>query len=201
MIIKNELPPKFDPEPSLRKAVDLLRKANVSPYALIGRVALWCYLEEEQHQYTKDVDFAVPLSFTEDLEKILKDEKLNYLQLQIGGFGIRDEKYQIDLIDRRFNRMDLLFKEAIENTEQFITLDDEKIPVVEIEYLIAIKMISGEPKHDFDVKALLKINELNYQKTKSITHQYLGPGTAERLDYFAREEGILPKRGPYKYGE
>lgn len=52
----------FDPNPSLKFAVKLFRDANISMFALIGKLAMWVYMEDEsQHEFTKDVDFALLL--------------------------------------------------------------------------------------------------------------------------------------------
>lgn len=58
----------------------------------------------------------------------------------------------------------------------------------------------GYTKDDMDLKILLVLKNLNYQKTRKIVEKHLGPITAERLYVFARDAGILPKRGPYIYG-
>ena len=64
-----------------------------------------------------------------------------------------------------------------------------------------MKIVSGEPKDDKDLKTLLALKEVNYEKARSIVEKYLGSIIAERLDVFAREVGLLPKRGPYIYGK
>jgi len=48
-----------------------------------------------------------------------------------------------------------------------------------------MKMVSGEPKDDNDLKKLLCLENVNYKKFRSIVEKYLGPITTERLDVFA----------------
>ena len=52
--------PTFDPVPSAQFGLEILDRSK-SRRALIGRVAMWYWLDDEaDHEYTKDVDFAVP---------------------------------------------------------------------------------------------------------------------------------------------
>ena len=69
-----------------------------------------------------------------------------------------------------------------------------------VEYLVVMKMVSGEPKDDRDVKRLLEYATLNYTETRSVVSRHLGPVTADRLDVFAREAGRpeLPPRRKYE---
>lgn len=190
----------FDPNPSLRFALSILSAANVTRYALIGRLAMWVYIEDEsQHKYTKDVDFAIILEDAEKVIKTVEKKNLNYENLHIGGIGIREDGINVDFIDRRLHDVHELFRKAIDEVSDQIYMDDISIPVVSLEYLAAMKMVSGEPKDDDDLRLLLSIDRLDYNKTRDIVERYLSPITAERLDVFAREAGILPKRGPYKY--
>ncbi len=69
------------------------------------------------------------------------------------------------------------------------------MPVVSSEHLIAMKMVSGEPKDDQDVKYLLTVKTTDYDKVKAVVEKYLGGYVADRLDVFARGLGILPPRG------
>ena len=42
------------------------------------------------------------------------------------------------------------------------------IPVVSLEYLVAMKAVSGEPKDDKDLQLLLNQEKLDYEKAKEI---------------------------------
>ena len=190
----------FDPNPSIRFALKFFLKAGISRFALIGKLAMWVYIEDEsQHTYTKDVDFAVFSSEIVKIEEEASKQGLNYKQLHIGGIGIREKGLNIDFIDRRLHGVDQLFVEAIENASGEVHVDENPIPVVTVEHLIAMKIVSGEPKDDKDIITLLAVKEVNYEKARNIVEKYLGSITAERLDVFAREVGLLPKRGPYIY--
>lgn len=192
----------FDPNPSIRFALEFFLKAGISRFALIGKLAMWIYLEDEsQHEYTRDVDFAVFFREIIKIEDEASKQGLNYEQLHIGGISIREKGLNIDFIDRRLHGVDQLFTEAIENASGEVYVDGNPIPVVSLEHLIAMKIVSGEPKDDKDLKTLLALKEVNYERARSIVEKYLGSIIAERLDVFAREVGLLPKRGPYIYGK
>lgn len=190
----------FDPNPSLRFALKLFLKTGISRFALIGKLAMWVYMEDEsQHEYTKDVDFAVFLRESGKIEAELSGQGSEYKHLRIGGIGIREKGINIDFIDRRLHGVDSLFGEAIEQASGEVYVDDTRIPVVSLEHLIAMKIVSGEPKDDNDIRKLLNLENVIYKKARDITEKHLGMITAERLDVFAREAGLLPKRGPYIY--
>jgi hypothetical protein len=76
-------------------------------------------------------------------------------------------------------------------------LDTDGAPL-EIELLDASKMVSGEPKDDLDAKSLMKVPDIDYENLRHLVKKYLGTGTANRLDVFAREVGLLPPKGSYK---
>ena len=188
----------FDPNPSLKLALELLSQAGVTQFALIGKLAMWVYLEDEsQHGYTKDVDFAVLLAEVGKIEQHVLKQGLPYQPLHIGGIGIRAKGLNIDFIDRRLHGVEGLFREAIQQASQEVFIDDKTIPVVSLEHLIAMKMVSGEPKDDQDLKTLLALHKADYSKARKVVETHLGLIPAERLDVFAREAGILPKTGPY----
>jgi len=192
----------FDPNPSLKYALQLLEEANISKFSLIGKLAMWVHLEDEsQHQYTKDVDFAILLNDTAKLESVVSRKGIPFKILQIGGIGIREQGINIDFIDRRLHGVQSLFSEAISNASSEVAVDQYKIPVVSLEYLIAMKIVSGEPKDDSDLNLLLSLQNFNYVRVREIVERHLGPITSERLDVFARDAGLLPRRGPYKFGE
>jgi len=192
----------FDPNPSLKYALQLLEEATITKYSLIGKLAMWVYLEDEsQHQYTKDVDFAILLNDSKKLEEVITKKGIPFQILLIGGIAIRDQGINIDFIDRRLHGVQSLFSEAISNSSFEVAVDQYKIPVVSLEYLIAMKIVSGEPKDDSDLKLLLSLQNFNYKKSREIVEKFLGPITAERLDVFARDAGLLPKKRSYKLSE
>jgi hypothetical protein len=52
-----------------------------------------------------------------------------------------------------------------------------------------MKLVSGEPKDEIDVRRLLQRQELRYQDARAIVEQPLGAASANRLDALAREAG------------
>jgi hypothetical protein len=193
--------PYFDPRPAARVAASILRKVG-APHAIIGRVAMWTYLPPEQQEFTKDVDFAVPAEFFAAVEAEVRRRKLSFRQLQIGGIGVRDGDLRLDFIDRR-QYFAALFRESVEaatRTGKTVTVGRTRLPVVPVEYLVAMNMVSGEPKDDRDARRLLEHARLNYRETRRIVLKHLGPATAQRLDIFAREAGRpeVPRRRKYE---
>ena len=191
----------FDPEPGARLAKELLESIK-APFAVIGRIAVWAYLPPGEQEFTKDIDLAVPREFIASVEEQLKKRNIAYRPLTIGGIGTTDKEILIDFIDRRqFHRN--LFRDAIEqaqNQRHTIQIGTVTLPLVPVEYLVALKMVSGEPKDDNDVKRLLEYAELDYKKSREIVMNHLGPATADRLDVFAREVG-RPEVSKKKYYE
>ncbi len=189
--------PSFDPNPSLKTALGILQNAGVKDFALIGRVATWLYLPADRHQFTKDVDLAVLTTDSGKIESALKRKGFKVYQLPIGGVAVRESDFAVDFIDRRLDNFDPLFREAILNAERNVEVLGEIIPVVRLNYLIALKLVSGEPKDDLDAKLLLKVKGINYDDLRQLISKYLGRGTANRLDVFAQEVGLLPPKGSY----
>ncbi len=66
-----------------------------------------------------------------------------------------------------------------------------------------MKMASGEPKDDADVRRILRLEELDYGKARTIVDEHLGFATANRLDTMARDAGRpeVPARRLYKNGD
>ncbi|MCP4108390.1 MAG: hypothetical protein GY749_23070 [Desulfobacteraceae bacterium] len=89
--------PAFNPAPSVKLALDILKSAEVKNFALIGRIATWFYLDSDLHQFTKDVDFAVPLSVVKAIEQAFQKSRnisaltgrINIAQGNALGSGIK----------------------------------------------------------------------------------------------------------------
>ncbi len=193
--------PSFDPKPAARLAASILKNARAN-FAIIGRVAMWTYLPPEQQEFTKDLDLAVSTEHIAAVVAEVRRRKLKYHQLSIGGIAVRDGERKIDFIDRRLYHA-ALFREAIEaalRDGRVVSVGRVKMPLVSAEYLVAMKMVSGEPKDDRDAKRLLEHVKLNYAATRRIVRKHLGPATADRLDVFAREAGRpeVPRRRKYE---
>lgn len=189
--------PSFDPNPSLSAVVGFLQEIGVTDFALIGRVATWLYLPEEVHQFTKDVDVAVLSADIAKIEQGLKAKGYTVYQLPIGGVAVRQPAFYVDFIDRRTDGLDQLFSEAIAKAQPGVVVNDVTMPLVRLDHLITMKLVSGTPKDDLDVRALLKVDGIHYPDLRKLVWHHLGVGTANRLDAFAREAGLLPPRTNY----
>lgn len=65
-----------------------------------------------------------------------------------------------------------------------------------------MKMASGEPKDDADVRRILQLQQLDYKRARALVDEHMGFATANRLDAMAREAGRPEvKRRLYQNGE
>ena len=179
--------PSFDPNPSLKAALDFLKETGIQNFALIARIATWVFLPTDRQQFTKDVDLVVLKKDSAKIEETLKQKGLKIHILPIGGVAVRESDLIVDFIDRRLDGLDLLFREAIENARKDVEIFGEIVPVVSLPYLITMKLVSGETKDDQDAKSLLMIEGIKYDDLRSLVKRHLGAGTANRLD-------VLPER-------
>jgi hypothetical protein len=193
----------FDPRPSVNAAADAL-EALGADYALIGGLALDAW---GIPRATKDADFAVPIGSAEPAADRIKDAEGQVRPLRIGGVGVRNEAAQIriDLIDRRFY-YGRLYQEAIAEAKasgRRVQVGDRSVPLVSLEHLLAMKLVSGEPKDDVDARRILDLRALDYRRARAIVEQHLGHATANRLDTWGREVARpeVPPRGTYKDDE
>ena len=70
-------------------------------------------------------------------------------------------------------------------------------------WMLAMKLVSGEPNDEIDVRRLLQRAELRYGEARAIVERHLGAARANRLDALAREAGrpeVAPSR-LYRNGE
>lgn len=190
----------FDPEPSLAAAQDAL-DALGAPYALIGGLALDAW---GIPRATKGAAVAVPVGVAERAAETLRGDTLEARPLLIGGVGLRDpaRRLRLDLIDRRFH-FAALFAEAIDEARRSgrqVEVGARRLPLVSREHLLAMKMVSGEPKDDADVRRLLQVDELDYKVARAAVARHLGPASASRLDALAREAGRPEVGRPRVYG-
>lgn len=192
-----EVSAPFDPSASAAAATKVLRDLGV-PFALIGGVGLdaWGITRA-----TKDVDFAVPVGAAEKAAAALAAPGVQQRPLRIGGVAIRDSDRNlcIDLIDRRFH-YGRLFADAIEeaqNQRRLAKVRDVEVPLVSLEYLLVMKLVSGDPKDDADVHRILRLQELDYRRAHALTEQHLGHATANRLETMARTAGRAEARREY----
>ncbi|MBI4817720.1 MAG: hypothetical protein HY791_15770 [Deltaproteobacteria bacterium] len=177
----------FDPRPSVEAAVWALQTTQ-APFVLIGGLALEAW---GVGRSTKDVDFAVPVGAAEAAAGLFDPETRK--PLRIGGVGIRAPKngIKIDFIDRRFYFREL-YRELLEeaaSANRSVSVSGIEVPLISLEYLLATKLVSGEPKDDFDVRRLLGLAGLDYGRARELVLKHLGAATAARLDVMAREAG------------
>ncbi len=192
--------PRFDPNPSAQFAIDVLREIN-TPFALIGRIAIWALLPEEEHEFTKDIDFAVPLRAIEPLRSALIQRGIIPKDLTIGGLGVRSKTIRVDFIDRREGGLNALFEEAIKHAlpPGINKATGLELPVVSPEYLVALKVVAAEEKDQKDaIRIIRALPELDLLRTRAIVFQHGGPGSANLLDVLARQAGHKQARGDYR---
>ena len=72
-----------------------------------------------------------------------------------------------------------------------------------LEFLLAMKLVSGEPKDEIDARRVLQREELRYLDARAIVADHLGQASAHRLDAMAREAGRPELARPrlYRNGE
>lgn len=193
--------PHFDPNPSAKFGLELLTELGV-PHALIGRVAMWALMPNEPQEYTKDVDFAVPLRAAELLKAALARRGIVARPISIGGWAVREGDIRVDFIDRRVGELNRLFEEAIDEAErhgQRAEVGGNELPVVPAEYLVALKVVAAERRDRHDAVRLIKaIKELDLHRTREIIQRHGGPGAANLLDSLARDAGHADARPEYR---
>lgn len=193
--------PAFDPAPSARFGRDVLVEVG-EPFALIGKVAMWTVLPPEVHDLTKDVDFAVPSRALEPLRAALAGRGIAPKPLSIGGLAVRHDDIRVDFIDRSEGGLAGLFEEAIADAQLHggrAALGDESVAVVTAEYLVAMKLVTGEDRDEADAVRLLRgIPGLDLRRARDIVLRHGGPAGANRLDALARRAGRPDARPEYR---
>ena len=195
--------PAFDPRPSARFAYEVLAEVG-QPYALIGKVAMWMHQAPDAQEYTKDVDFAVPSRSIEPIRAALARRGLTPRELSIGGLAVRSGELRVDFIDRREGGLAPLYEEAIADAQRKgmrAAAGDGSIPVVRVEYLVALKVAAGEDKDEADAVKLLRGHEaLDLSVARDVILRHGGPAGANRLDALARRAGRGDARPEYRNG-
>ena len=180
------LEPSVDVDESFAAGAGLLESTGV-PYALIGRVAVWRYVEPGGQQLTKDVDFAVPRGYADEVASEARRLGFKVHDLSIGGYGFSRPGIVIDVVDRR-GPYEKLFAEAVQEAQD--NRDQSGTPVAPMDYLIAMKLIPGTDKDDRDVEELLlELPDADYDELRKLVFRHLGELAANRLDNLARRAG------------
>jgi hypothetical protein len=197
--------PAFDPVPSARFGVEILERSK-SRRALIGRVAMWYWLDDEaDHEYTKDVDFAVPQASVPSILQVLHQTGAEVSQLTIGGVHARMPRQGIraDFIDRsseEWGNLQPLYLDAIRAAE---AQDDlfEGSPVAPPEHIVAMKLAAGTDKDERDaIRLIAKVKDLDVEATRSLVRKFLGPGLLGRFEECLRRAGHPLARRAYSAG-
>jgi hypothetical protein len=193
----------FDPGPSVAAAAAALERQGAD-FALIGGLALDAW---GIPRATKDADFAVPVGIAENAAESLRGPATEVRPLRIGGVGVRDHVrgLRVDLVDRRFH-FAALFRDAIHEAVESgrkARVAGHDVNLVSLEFLLAMKLVSGEPKDEIDARRILERQELRYSDARRIIEQHLGAASANRLDALAREAGRPEVARPrlYRNGE
>lgn len=185
-----------DPELSADEGVAILEAAGV-PYALAGYLAVVQYIPPSAERQTRGADLAVPYGYSEKAAKAAEEAGYTVKRLGIGGYQLSKPGVLIDLIDRH-PRLDQLFADAVKAAVAERT-DPEDVPVVPLEYLITMKMVSGSRKDTQDVEyMLMEVAEEDYPAIRKTVDRYLGIAALERLDDLARSVGIASAGRRYK---
>jgi hypothetical protein len=203
---RTEIPialPSFDPKPSARFGLEVLTEVG-QPFALIGKVAIWAHLPPDLHEFTKDVDFAVPARAIEPIKAALARRGIVPRLLSIGGLAVREGELRVDFIDRHEGGLAALFEEAIADAARrgpLAEVGGGTVPVVGAGYLVALKVVTGEDRDEADaVKLLRRIPSIDLARTRELIQRHGGSSGANRLDALARRAGRPDARPEYRNG-
>ena len=126
------------------------------------------------------------------------------MQLPIGGVAIRSGELRVDFIDRRDGGLDRLYTASIEaaiRTGAIATALGEEIPVVPVEYLVAMKVVAADRKDQRDaIKLIRLVPELDLAAARALVAEHGGPAGANLFDTLAREAGHPDARPSYRNG-
>ncbi len=184
----------FDPKPSLRFGAKILGDLNTE-HALIGKVAMWYWLENPaDHEYTKDVDFAVPHASMPALVEKLHAAEMQVRPLSIGGVNAMSESAGIraDFIDRsseEWGDLQPLYMDAMVSAAR----SEDRVsgvPVASPEHLVAMKIGAATDKDERDAMRLVaKVEDLDVDRTRELVRRFLGPSGIGRFEECLRRAG------------
>lgn len=192
----------FDPKPSLRFGSKVLGELKAE-HALIGKVAMWYWLENTaDHEYTKDVDFAVLRESMPAIIEKLSASNVQIRPLSIGGVNAISETAGIraDFIDRsseEWGDLQDLYKNAIAQAAQ---AEDRfsGIPVASPEYLVTMKIGAATDKDERDaIRLIAKVHDLDVDRARELVKRFLGPSGIGRLEECLRRAGHPKARRAY----
>jgi hypothetical protein len=189
---RRELAPPIDLPGLAAQGARLIRQVG-GPFALIGGAALQAYGLD---RYTKDVDFAVTEAQTARALALWTGE---HRLLRIGGVSLITDEAAIDLVDRRVE-LRALFEEAIAAAAKHgyvVHAGGEDVPVVPMEYLVAMKIAAPRSQDEADLAFLLEQSSLDYDQARDIVKRHLGFVVTRYLDRMARQAGRTDVRADY----
>ncbi|MCP4350725.1 MAG: hypothetical protein GY795_35095 [Desulfobacterales bacterium] len=195
--------PEFNPKKSGNFVAGILEKLGIRG-VLIGRLAVWAWLPDnsERQAYTKDLDVAVTKAGLSDIKNYFRNRGYEVRELLIGGINVKDDKdINVDFIDRssiEWADYSPLFEEAINeavNSGRKITVGDKDIYLVSVEYLIAMKLATGERKDEDDAAILLKdTDDIKIKELRLVISKYLGAAGRTRFEIILRDIGHKDSR-------
>jgi len=168
--------PAFSPRNSGDFAGRVLAETGVQG-VLIGRLAVWAWISEDQHKFTKDVDLAVLPQELPLLCNWLRTHGIATRELPIGGVGVRlpspsdpdddASAIRVDFIDRtnpEWGDFGDLVAEAVADAReraQTVRVGHARFLVVSPTWLVVLKLLAGRGKDDDDVRDLLQAGQVD----------------------------------------
>ncbi len=164
---------------------------------------MWYWLDDmADHEYTKDVDFAVPRASLPAILDVLRGTEAEVSQLSIGGVSARiaTRGIRTDFIDRsseEWGDLQPLYLDAIRAAAAQED-DFEGAPVAPPEHIVAMKLAVGADKDERDaIRLIAKIDDFDVVRTRELVRRFLGPSGIGRLEECLRRAGHPKARRAY----
>jgi hypothetical protein len=156
----------------LNRAVEevaIFAEQNHMRVALVGGYALQLYGSD---RLTGDIDV-----ITDEIAPDTPQIKL----LSFGGVQIEThDGVPVDLIVRS-DDFQPLYDEALDKT---VRIENVAMPVVQPEYIAAMKMVADRTRDELDLEWLILSGTIDIDKTKQVIRQFLGLYAAKSFDQF-----------------
>jgi len=199
--------PAFDPAPSGAFAASVLKDAK-APGALIGRLAVWAWLpDSSQHEFTKDLDVAIPPGHAAAIRDEIERRGVATRPLPIGGVNASDESagIKVDFIERTspdYGDLSGLFRAAVRAAQSTVQVGAVTLRLVPAEYLVVMKIATGEDKDERDAERLLLHAEPppDVEAVRKLVKRHLGVGSVSRLEALLNRIGHSASRKS-RYGD
>jgi len=187
--------PVFDPTEAIEEALAILKEADAA-FALAGCLAAWVYVPADGKRLTQDVDFAVKGEHMEAVVKVAKKRGHRVEKLRAGGHRIRVGDVPVDFIDGRPYLREL-FDFAVKYATDKDIGTGGTIPVVRMNYLVAMKAAAAGEQDEQDISWLLRNvhGKKRYRELRSFVLSRAGYTATMVLDRVARRIGH-PGPGP-----